>query len=274
MANGTPIVVKGFNWASFGATFDASQDVLEETYDLAIEFGQYTLGAPSNNLIPTQQFKWRNEAAFERDFTQQLPDFFTPGENALSACDQEHFSMQWLLLGSKGGGSVFHFDSYNTSAWSILLAGGKKHWALYPPPTIPSGMPSPDTLDKKAQQLPENQRYLLYADHGRTKRAGSAVGWFEQVLPTLSAEEQPLQCTVGIGDIVYVPPGWWHAVNNLEDNIAFTANFVGLDARSITASVRSMGHQLERGINHVPREVLQPCLSAVQGQLGGRSELR
>lgn len=37
---------------------------------------------------------------------------------------------------------------------------------------------------------------------------------------------RPLECTVGAGEVLFVPRGWWHAVLNLEESVAVTQNYV------------------------------------------------
>jgi hypothetical protein len=112
------------------------------------------------------------------------------------------------------------------------------------------------------------QRYLLYSDHGVAYRKESALEWFHDILPTLPEDQQPQQCVANVGDIMFIPRGWWHAVRNFADNIAFTANFVGKDLHSISETVATLHHQLKRKGNAIPREVLAPC--AAQLQILGR----
>ena len=111
----------------------------------------------------------------------------------------------WLLLGGGGSGSRFHTDAYGCGAWSACLQG-RKRWALYPPEGgAPPGV---------ARLAPGK-----YA-------APSPLFWFSEVLPRLAPAARPaVDITVGPGDVVYVPPGWWHCVLNLTTPaVAYTRN--------------------------------------------------
>merc|ERR1712086_784926 len=55
------------------------------------------------------------------------------------------------------------------------------------------------------------------------------IAWFEHEWPrihadALSAGWAALDFEQGPGELVYVPPGWWHAVINLESSVAITHN--------------------------------------------------
>jgi hypothetical protein len=260
VAKGRPLIIAGAWTADPKPEYGHTQERLEITYDLAIEFGNAMHNYPSNSLLRTREFRWRNSDAYTKEF--MIPAYFT--DNAMEICDQEYFQFEWLLLGNKAGGSSFHFDAYNTSAWSVVHSGGRKHWALYSPSVTPPKIPVPVNYESRAKRMPTEERYLLYSDHGVGYRTESAYNWFRDVLPTLPADRQPLQCVAGIGDIVYVPPGFWHAVQNFGDNIAFTANFVGRDLQSVSASADSLRHQANRKGNSIPNEVLAPCLRELQ----------
>ena len=113
----------------------------------------------------------------------------------------------WLIAGSPRSGSVFHIDPNATHAWNACITG-RKRWILSPPGQPPPGVgPSPD-----------GDSVVLPISLGE---------WMTQYY---YCDGQPLyECTVGPGDIMFVPHGWWHMVVNLpgEDvNIAVTHNYV------------------------------------------------
>ena len=59
--------------------------------------------------------------------TVQIPSWFKTNPMALCSANPEfEYEYRWLLLGGKGGGSTWHFDPHNTSAWNALSAGGPK----------------------------------------------------------------------------------------------------------------------------------------------------
>jgi hypothetical protein len=120
----------------------------------------------------------------------------------------------WLIMGPKRSGSVFHIDPNATHAWNACIAG-RKRWILYPPGITPPGIyPSADG-DEVALPLSVGDWLVQYWKEHRDqcrKRPPS---------------ERPLECTVGPGDVMFIPHGWWHMVINLDDhNIAITHNYV------------------------------------------------
>ncbi|CAE7567205.1 unnamed protein product, partial [Symbiodinium sp. CCMP2456] len=123
----------------------------------------------------------------------------------------------WLLIGGAGSGSRFHIDAYGCGAWSVCLEG-RKRWALYPPGSLPPGV----------------------IDMGPGRFASpSPVFWFSEVLPSLlPAQRPPIDLVTQAGDLLYIPPGWWHCVLNLTTPcVAFTRNVAyGLRAASTVAA--------------------------------------
>ncbi|CAE7849378.1 unnamed protein product, partial [Symbiodinium necroappetens] len=126
----------------------------------------------------------------------------------------------WLLIGGAGSGSRFHIDAYGCGAWSVCLEG-RKRWALYPPGSLPPGV----------------------IDMGPGRFASpSPVFWFSEVLPSLlPAQRPPIDLVTQAGDLLYIPPGWWHCVLNLTTPcVAFTRNVAyGLRAASAVAAALS-----------------------------------
>jgi hypothetical protein len=150
-------------------------------------------------------------------FESQLPPalvqrFHTPevfAENLLTELDDPAFTgRQWLLVGGVGSGLSFHVDPFGCSAWNALLQG-RKRWALYPPDHIPPAV----TLRKGSQES------TMYD-------SPTSASWFREVLPLLPVDQRPIEFFQEVGDIIFIPSGWWHCVVNLTDTVAFTRNVI------------------------------------------------
>lgn len=46
-----------------------------------------------------------------------------------------------------------------------------------------------------------------------------------ETYPTLDEEGMPLECTLGVGEVLYLPTGWWHATLNVGQTV-FISTFV------------------------------------------------
>lgn len=86
-------------------------------------------------------------------------------------------------VGADRSGVPFHFHGPGFSE----VFHGHKHWLLYP----------------NDGRMPEFDSGL------------SAIQWMTQVYPSLREEEKPLECTIGPGEVLYFPNGWYHATLNL-----------------------------------------------------------
>ena len=72
------------------------------------------------------------------------------------------------------------------------------------------------------------KRWHVYAPGNATPHARShplydAEQWVRVVLPTLPADQQPLQCTQVGGEVMYLPPAWAHLTLNDGAAIGFGA---------------------------------------------------
>mmetsp|Transcript_74463 Transcript_74463/g.198618 ORF Transcript_74463/g.198618 Transcript_74463/m.198618 type:complete len:315 (-) Transcript_74463:152-1096(-) len=115
---------------------------------------------------------------------------------------------EWLLAGPPGSGSRFHVDPHGTAAWNILLQG-RKIWALWPPGDPPAGVPVREEIG--LHDVPQ---------------APSALEWF---LRGGGEEKDLYMAEQRVGDIIFVPPGWWHCVLNMGDDgmtVAYTSNVI------------------------------------------------
>jgi hypothetical protein len=134
-------------------------------------------------------------------------DLFDVKLDAFELATMQPPEHRWLLIGRPGSGSAPHVDANATSAWNALLGGGMKRWVLLSP-----GAGADAALD--------------------TGFRGSAAEWFARELPRLrerldrspteGSDSQLVEFHQRVGQTVYVPQGWCHAVLNVpsEDVVA------------------------------------------------------
>jgi hypothetical protein len=107
---------------------------------------------------------------------------------------------RWLLIGARGTGTPLHVDPIGTSAWNAVTHGCKR-WCLMPPGT------------ESAHDMPTAAK----------GSAAAAVAWCRTMrVPHVEFHHQS-------GEIVYIPAGWAHAVDNVAVDgftVAVTQNFV------------------------------------------------
>ena len=102
-----------------------------------------------------------------------------------------------IFIGPKGAITPLHHDIWETHAWLAQLVG-RKRWILFSP----------------------NQRELLYNYQVRPEQPD--LDRFP-----LFRGAKPLECTIGPGDIIFVPSGWAHQVTSLDPTISLTHNYMG-----------------------------------------------
>lgn len=136
-------------------------------------------------------------------------------------CRPDH---SWLIAGPARSGSTFHKDPNSTDAWNVVLEGSKL-WVMLPPEMKPPGVfvsddesevMSPEGLAEWVKSGFWNDSIQLSDEANLDTSDKYGSGGFRT-------------CVVGItfkNECMYVPSGWWHSVINLEDSVAFTANFV------------------------------------------------
>ena len=100
---------------------------------------------------------------------------------------------RWFIAGPPRSGSNLHVDPLGTSAWNAVIKG-KKEWIIFYP-----GASIQETIKSGAAWLRDEYPKLKHLQHYR----------FTQ---------KP-------GEILYIPPGWWHIAINHEPTIAITQNF-------------------------------------------------
>lgn len=116
---------------------------------------------------------------------------------------------RWLMVGGAGSGSPLHVDPINTVAWNLVVEG-RKHWIFLPPAAHPPG------LEWEADGSFVAPGVALWL------HAASADELQHRALGRMGA----MEIEQGPGDIVFVPPNWWHLVVNLEPTVAYTENCI------------------------------------------------
>lgn len=145
-------------------------------------------------------------AAFLADYG--VPPPWADDLYALSAELRAAFpAYRYMVIGGVRTGSNLHVDPDFTAAWNALLSGAKR-WALFPPGADGAA------LGAAGSSTPP---LCWWLDHYPRLAAAQAA---DPALGMLECEQRP-------GDIIFVPPGWWHCVLNTVDSglaIAVTHN--------------------------------------------------
>ncbi|ETV89657.1 hypothetical protein, variant, partial [Aphanomyces astaci] len=153
-------------------------------------------------------------AYFARDYLQQTPEGTMYRETWPS-----------LFVGPRGSESATHVDSFGSNFWMALVQG-RKRWRLVHP----------------------NDMHLLYP----TWHAGSAdVVYGVDLASTDESKGDSLyplfrharvwECVLEAGDILFVPAGTPHFVQNLEHTVAVSSNYI--DATNWTQASSALKHQ-------------------------------
>lgn len=173
---------------------DASKHSEKDVYKLKkkIPFGTIAdhmrKAKPSNNMYVTANNGAANRAAFDPIW----PDF--PQIEGYTKAQKDHDGFLWI--GPKGTVTPFHHDVTNNLL--IQVKGRKK---VYMAPNWEEAWMRSDSR--------------FFSDHDLKSALNSKDG------PAL------MECTIGPGDALFMPVGWWHHITSLEESysVLFT-NFV------------------------------------------------
>lgn len=107
---------------------------------------------------------------------------------------------------------------------------GAKLWVLFPP-----------RAGENLDGAPVTRKLVKGTHHIAKGCDDEPINYFAEILPHVKRECRALGVPVFefvqlTGETLFVPPGWWHAVLNLEDSVAVTQVRVGSWARRISAA--------------------------------------
>jgi len=106
---------------------------------------------------------------------------------------------RFIIIGGRRTGAVLHQDPKASGAWNCCLVG-RKRWCLFPP-EVPPELLSPGQDSEQEAYLTKTPAYWWLDTYPQLRAKGEGLGMVE--------------CVQGPGEMIYVPPGWWHAVLNV-----------------------------------------------------------
>eukprot|EP00752_Nemacystus_decipiens_P008342 g7456.t1 len=153
----------------------------------------------------------------------QVPKFFAGDMLQRLAGQGLPYTDSWpsLFVGPKGSKSDTHIDSFGSHFWMALLEG-KKRWVLYPKEDAPLLYP----VWPEGCHDPIFEADLDNPDVVRTPAVLQAKG---------------SSCVLEAGDLLFVPAGCPHRVENLTNTLALSCNYV--DATNVDGSLKALRDQ-------------------------------
>ena len=140
---------------------------------------------------------------------------------------------RFVYMGVAGSRTLLHADVLRSFSWSVNIAG-RKRWLLLPPEATKLAMdPRGNTL---APSLNPDE----------------VPGWQRRFPRLHQAHEAALKVIQGAGDALFVPSGWHHSVENLEDTISINHNW--LNGFNVQHAAQLLQRTFLRGV-----ELLADC---------------
>lgn len=162
----------------------------------------------------------------------QIPHFFAQ-DYLHRAKNPKEAKWPSLILGAAGTGTSLHRDGWASNFWMGQLIGRKK-WTLY------SSASREDILDA---QLGRNEYTNSFdVEHRAKAQAGSRL--------------RPVEIVTEPGDIIFIPQGTPHSVENLDTVLAVSVNYI--DLSNFWAAQRELGESSLKDID------LQPLAAALK----------
>jgi hypothetical protein len=131
------------------------------------------------------------------------------------------YSWPSLFIGRKGSNSKLHIDSGATGFWMYLVSG-RKRWVVYDEAERPYLY---ERIERKSFMADVLALNATQNEEDRTMIHDYFNGHYP-VLDLASSEGVGYEIIQEPGDLVYIPPGSPHAVENLEDIVGISFNQV------------------------------------------------
>ena len=134
-----------------------------------------------------------------------------------------------LLVGSRRSGSYPHQDPSYTAAWNYLLHGVKR-WVLFPPDVKKSTILGEEGEQYEQKQVDLNELPPTSEEFYKVLATKGSGYWWAEHYPRLKKRQHELGMVEVLqqpGEVIFVPPGWWHSVINVSKwTVAVTHNLI------------------------------------------------
>jgi hypothetical protein len=172
-----------------------------------------------------------------RYFSNDLFQSLTPGSM---------FRDSWpsLFVGARGSRSHLHIDTLATHFWMTMCgdAAARKKWILYEPRDLPLLYPNYsnygsidplfDLIPYEAEFVPEDEEESAVASSSISATATSSASSFfssQHSRYPLFVHARPRIVVLRAGEVLFVPHGTPHYVENLDTTLSFSCNFIAAD---------------------------------------------
>ncbi|WP_313002675.1 cupin-like domain-containing protein [Chryseobacterium gleum] len=163
-----------------------------ENIDRVLNLETYLQTENTNNVYYKTQQHLTNELSLDYSVPEELRCWYK------NHYKKPKLFLSWLYVGMQNTFSELHQDIWNTSAWNYLIKG-RKLWFFFP--------------------VSLNSIIKNNIDSYKVENIIDAI--FSR-----DSKFQPLYCIQNEGELVYSPPGFYHAVINLDLTISLTENFI------------------------------------------------
>ncbi|KAL4436679.1 hypothetical protein ABPG75_003818 [Micractinium tetrahymenae] len=218
-----------------------ADDWLNEWYDADHSKGQQQAGSQAEQ----HQYEQQEQVAQQRQQGQQQQ-----GQQQQTVTTADY---RFVYLGPQGTSTPLHSDVLRSHSWSANVAG-RKRWCLLPP----------------------RHSHLLLDRRGRDTAWDFDAADPEGQYPGLpKAQQHVLTVVQQPGEALFVPAGWFHTVENLDDCISINHNWVnGHSLHWTWALLRRERAAAEQGIDDC-RQLCSPAEfeGLVQRNLGANAGL-
>jgi histone arginine demethylase JMJD6 len=124
-------------------------------------------------------------------------------------CNKNWYQWMELFVGGVGVRYPFiHQDVLATHAWLAQISGRKRYW-MWPPQAKPG-----------RGGLAPGETAVVGFGHNGWNKVDLATD-----LRAAFPDDEPRLATLGAGDVIFIPCGWWHTVETLEPSINLSGNW-------------------------------------------------